>query len=256
MSQKKKVNKKKLPQKPISKSYGTKRPPSKTIQKVKRTKIRYGRIFLVLLILSLLIYLAMQLIHFPIKNIFIQGNTNISDQEVIEIVGIQDYPSIFKVSARDMEKKLKKDVRISQAKVHKTLQTVSVELTEVVPLYYDQSKNRTILSTKEEIEGHYGNAPVLLNYIPDTKADLFFEHMLEVNIDIIERISEIAYQPNTVDDERFLLTMNDGNYVYLTLEKFTSINHYVSIYADITSKHGDKKGILNLDSGDFFTILD
>ena len=40
-------------------------------------------------------------------------------------------------------------------------------------------------------------------------------------------MSEIKYDPNDVDDERFIITMNDGNYVYLTLHKFNKINHYL-----------------------------
>ena len=39
-------------------------------------------------------------------------------------------------------------------------------------------------------------------------------------------ISEIKYDPNEIDKERFLLSMNDGNYVYITLSKFSKINDY------------------------------
>ena len=75
--------------------------------------------------------------------------------------------------------------------------------------------------------------------------------MLIVDLDVLERISEIKYDPNDVDSERFLLFMNDGNYVYLTLDRFNNVNSYI----DIIKKFGSKKGILYLDSGEYFKVL-
>ena len=46
--------------------------------------------------------------------------------------------------------------------------------------------------------------------------------------------------------------MDDGNYVYLTLSKLSSVNNYVSIIKNFESK----KGILFLDSGEYFQILE
>ena len=48
--------------------------------------------------------------------------------------------------------------------------------------------------------------------------------------------------------------MVDGNYVYLTLSKFKLINNYLEIMKD--EKFEGKKGILYLDSGNHFQILD
>ena len=65
------------------------------------------------------------------------------------------------------------------------------------------------------------------------------------------KISEIKYDPNDIDKERFYLTMNDGNYVYLTLNKFNKINSYL----EIVKSFNDTKGILYLDSGEYFEIF-
>ena len=83
----------------------------------------------------------------------------------------------------------------------------------------------------------------------------FITKFLSLNMDVITRISEVKYDPNNVDNERFLLTMNDGNFVYLTLAYFDKMDSYVSIRLDIISKYGEKKGILYLDSGEYFKIL-
>ena len=61
-------------------------------------------------------------------------------------------------------------------------------------------------------------------------------------------MSEIEYKPNDVDQERFLIFMNDGNYVYINIKKFQNLNKYL----DMLKSFDDKKGILYLDSGEYF----
>ena len=65
-----------------------------------------------------------------------------------------------------------------------------------------------------------------------------------------QKISEIKYDPNTIDEDRFFLYMNDGNYVYITLTKIELLNKYNHA---ITKLEG-KKGTLYLDSGNYFEI--
>ena len=76
--------------------------------------------------------------------------------------------------------------------------------------------------------------------------------MKKVKKNILYRMSEIEYSPNEVDEERFFILMNDGNYVYLTLDKFLAINKYI----DMVKSFDNKKGILYLDSGEYFDIFD
>ena len=68
--------------------------------------------------------------------------------------------------------------------------------------------------------------------------------------EIIIKISEIEYSPTNFDTERFLLYMNDGNEVYITLNKTKELNKYTNI----KKQTGEKKGILYLDSGNYFEI--
>ena len=74
--------------------------------------------------------------------------------------------------------------------------------------------------------------------------------MDRVNADTLSRISDISYDPNDIDKERFLLYMDDGNMVYLTLTKFKMINYYNTVLQQLE----DRKGILYLDNGNHFQI--
>ena len=119
---------------------------------------------------------------------------------------------------------------------------------------FRNTDNKIVLEDGSEIDDNLSNTtvPLLLNYIPDTKYETFVDKMKQINDDILLNISEIRYYPNTQDDDRFLLHMNDGNYVYLTLTKFKQINYY----EDVLDQLEGKKGILYLDSGNHFKVME
>ena len=80
--------------------------------------------------------------------------------------------------------------------------------------------------------------------------------MSSVDKNILEQISEIKYEPNDKDDGRFLLSMVDGNYVYITINKINMMNSYMDIMLEMQRKFENKHGILYLDSGKYFKVLE
>lgn len=223
-------------------------------EKVKVRKIRYGRVLLFLIILFLIGYLIFSFINLKIKNIYIINNNILSDYEIIELASLEDYPPIFYQTSSSIEKTLEKNIFIKKAKVKKSYRRIDITIEDNYPVYYDSNTNKTVYQDKREDDKVYAT-PILVNYVPDTISDEFKTKLLKLDINVINRISEIKYDPNNVDSERFLLTMNDGNFVYLTLAYFDKMNSYVSIYLDIISKYGYKNGILYLDSGEYFKIM-
>ncbi len=229
--------------------------PNKRGQKIKRRKVRIGRILLALVFLIFVVFVFSKCLEIPIRNIYIEGNVHLTDQEIIELARVENYPSIIKTSKTDIRKRLTKDPRIISAQIQKKRgKELYIKVVENHALFYHQTLNITVLADLGEIDEKW-NAPILLNYIPDTIYETFKIKMQQINSDILERVSEIMYQPSNVDEERFLFIMRDGNYVYLTLETLENINNYVNIYAEFIHKYDNKKGILNLDSGQYFTLL-
>lgn len=223
----------------------------KTIKK-RKYKIKYQNIIICFFIVYLLYTIITNFINRSITNIYIVNNSFLSDQEIIEIAQIQNYPSSFKNSTKKITKKLEENLYIKKANVYKKNQTeVYIEVEENTPLFYISSSNKTFLLDGTEVSG-FINSPILINYVPDTIYEDFVLKMANVDKDILKKISEIEYNPNDVDDERFLLTMTDGNYVYLTLYKFNSINSYI----DIIKNFQNQKGILYLDSGEYFKVME
>ena len=75
---------------------------------------------------------------------------------------------------------------------------------------------------------------------------------LKYDVDL-EKVAVTTYEgvftdiknEKVIDKNRFLLRMNDGNYVYINLANMDNLNKYEEIY---TTLDENKKGILNLDS--------
>lgn len=216
----------------------------------KKRKVRYGRILIWIVLPALLLYIIFSCIQFPIRNIFISGNTILSDQEIIELAGLENYPSIFSITSSKLERRLKSSKYISSVKVKKRkLREVYIEIEENIPLFYYAYENKTVFTNKEKYDG-CNSTTILINYVPKEYYEKLVNGMIEIDLDILSRISEIEYVPDEVNDERFLYTMNDGNYVYITLGKIETMNSYLNIVKTFKGK----KGILYLDSGEYFEI--
>lgn len=220
----------------------------------KKIRIRILPIIIIIFILTLLFGSVYLLSLIPIKNIYISGNNYLKDQEIIELAKIENYPSFLKTRTKDMKKNIKKSPYIKSVTINKKiLGIVEIQIEEYNILFRKEENNKIVLEDKEElIDNEKYQVPILLNYIPDTKYDSFIKGMNQVTPSIKNQISEIRYYPNTQDEDRFLLYMNDGNYVYLTLTKFKQVNYY----EDVLEKLDGKKGILYLDSGNHFKIME
>ena len=214
------------------------------IKQVKKVKIKYKKLLLFLLIFSIIIFAAISFFKQNITNIYISGNEKLTEQEIIDIAKVSNYPNTFLNLSSTIKNRLEKNLYIKSAKVYKKSFTILyIEVEENRPLFYNSSSNETVLLD--------GKTPVLINMIPDTLYEKFIKKISEIDYDVLKRVSEIKYDKNEVDETRFLFTMNDGNYVYLTLNTFEKINNYINI----VKTFNNSKGVLYLDSGEYFEIF-
>ena len=220
--------------------------------KGKKLKIRYKRLFLFLIILVIISLLSLYFINLKITNIYVSGNYYLSDQDVIEISKIQNYPRTLFNSSFDIKRRLSSNSYIANAKVKKKFLTkVYIEVVENRPLFYSELKKKTVLTDGTLVDDYF-NVPIFTSDISNDIYDEFLKKISLIDVTVFDNISEIAYTPRDVDKELFLFTMNDGNYIYVNLNRFESINKYF----DMVTKFNNHKGILYLDSGEYFKILD
>ena len=226
---------------------------SKKIVKRKKIKIRnFLRFLLFLIIIGFSIYLLLQV---RLSNIIIKNTSYLNDDYIIDIASIKDYPKFFFINSKKIEKDLKKSDYIQNAKVKRRFPfSIVIEVFENRPLFYDNSSLKYVFDDKKSVVLDDINfnfkLPRLNNYVPDTKYDKFIYEMSKLDKNILGKISDIEYQPNEYDKDRFLIYMDDGNMVYLTLTKFKMINHYNEVLSQLEGH----KGILYLDNGNHFEI--
>lgn len=221
----------------------------------KKIRIRLLPVFIFLVVVVVLLFTGKIVLDLPIRNIIVTGNSYLTDQEIIEIAEIQEYPSFVLSFSQLLENKLEGNPWIKRAKVSRKFRgVIEISVEENEPLFEQVESQILVLSDGTEISKNDLGTPVvgLLNYVPDTKYESFLKQMGKINTSIRYLISEITYLPNGQDKDRFLLYMNDGNYVYLTLTKFQNINYYEQVLEQL----GGKKGILYLDSGNHFQIME
>lgn len=222
---------------------------------VKRRKLKIFNFLLALVIIIGLFFAVYLILNICVKNIIVKNTKYLEDDYILELAGIKDYPNFFLTNSKKLEKKLEKSPYINNAELVKRLDfSFVVYINEKRPIFYDVNKNKYIFDDKSSINdqeiSHNFRVPRLLNYVPDKKYDKFRIGMRNIKDDVLSKISDIEYKPNDYDKDRFLLYMDDGNMVYLTLTKFKMINHY----NEVLSQLENHKGILYLDSGNHFQI--
>lgn len=216
---------------------------------VKR-KFKFVKFLVVILILYIILFLGYKLFTAKIKNIFILNNNYLTDQEVIDESGLRNYPSFLLTTKYKIKKNLLKNSLIKEAKIKKKLWgIIYIEISEYEPLFIYQDK--VILDNGTKIDNNDYILPILINDVNEEILTKFINKYKDIDKEIKMQISEIEYLPNDIDKERFLFTMNDGNYVYITIYKTLAINEYNKILPNLEGK----KGILYLDSGNYFEIL-
>lgn len=224
---------------------------NKKVVPVKR-KVKYKNIFKVIFVICLIILGVYYVINVRIKNIYVKGNTFLSDQYIIDVAKLKDYPTIISTKNSNIKKILEDDVYIKKAKVYKTglMDEINIEITENKPVAYYVYEEKYLLEDSSRVSDKY-NVPVVINQVPDNILKELTEKLGKISPDTLNRISEIRYYPNKVDEELFFLTMNDGNYIYINFNSFSKLDSYM----DIVISFNNKKGIIHLDSGNYLEII-
>ena len=221
-------------------------------KKKKNKKKIILKILIIIIILGSLIFYFKNM---KIKNIYVTGNNNLKDQEIIELAGINNYPNLFQTSSRKIEKKIKLNPLIDSVKVKKTfLGKITINIKEYNLLLKNEIDNTIYLDNGQKIANDINiiGLPTLTNDVDKDILNNFLKKLNTINKDILSKISEITYSPNEYDKDLFLFLMNDGNYVYITTTRLDNINKYENVLLELEGK----KGIIYLDSGNHFEILE
>ena len=218
----------------------------------KKKKKRVFKVKNIIILLSIILGIAFLIYYaliLPIKNIYISGNEFVSDNEIMTLSTLDKYPSFLLTKSSDIKKKIEKNPYIQSVKVKKKLgNIIELKIQEKMPICL--IGEQVLLENGSTLNNTYNlsDIPTLTNDIEDKKTkEKFAKKFATVDRNILRQISEIEYQPVEVDKERFLLYMNDGNLVYISLTKISNLNKY----NQIKDKLENHLAIIYLDSGNY-----
>jgi cell division protein len=223
------------------------------MQKKVHRKLNKKALLVIVLTLYLFIMAFYYCFNLPIKSIVIKGNTNTLDEEIIKLGNINSYNKILGLNTKKVKNDIMENKAITSVKIKKQLNgTLLINVKEQNILFYNLLYKVYVYGngkTSENVSNKLG-IPTLINYTPSDIYDNLIKKLNNINIDILKKVSEIEYSPDiknekVIDKNRFLLRMNDGNYIYINLANMDNLNKYEEIYATLNEK---QKGILNLDS--------
>lgn len=223
-------------------------------KKVKKKKIRLGGFLVIILFLYLLFSFGYYVYKLPIKEIDIKNNYYLTDAYIIDKLKLHD-KTIIELSSRSTEKKLNKEDLVNESDVKRNIfGKVTIDVNEEKILFYDWNTKKIVLENDTiDNKSDYLGVPSLINYVPSDVYKKFVKKFSLVDREIISMISEIEYDPDivgtvTIDENRFLLRMNDGNKVYVNIYNMKKLNNYLDIYDALLKNNSIKKGCLYLDS--------
>ena len=222
---------------------------------MRRKKNKKKKILKVLIILLIIGGIVSYVFLMRVKNIYVSGNILLTDQEIIELAGLENYPKLFKTSSYSMENKIKVNSYIEDVKVSKDIfGSITIKVKEYNLLLKNELDNTMYLSNLKTLpsDNNVVGIPTLINSVDKKILESFLKKLDTIDRTILSQISEVKYEPNQYDKDLFLFYMTDGNYVYITTTRLNNINKYDEALKVLEGK----KGILYLDSGNHFQVLE
>lgn len=222
-------------------------------KKKRKLKLKMRNVLILLTVILIFVGVIYYILQLPINNIYITGNNILSDAEVIDWAKVDSYPSFLLTSSSEVENNLSNNPYIENVDVNKKLgNKIEINVTEYKTIALINQGSQVLLSSGDIVSNDYGlsDVPILCNSVSDDIFNDFVKKFSKINNNVLRQISQIEYSPVDVDNMRFLLYMDDGNLVYITLTKINKINKY----NDIKDKLENKIGIIYLDSGDYVEV--
>ncbi len=228
-------------------------------EKKKRRKLKIGALIVLILLLYLIGTVAYYVITSTIDEITVTGNVYLNDNEIIELAGLADNPNNLSNSSKKIKNLLEESSIIKEVEVSKSIfGKIDIKIVENKVLFYNKYYNLLVFENGETMEYNNGflGVPTLINQVPEEIYQDLIVRMGNIDQNLILKISEIEYNPNRkedvmLDEERFILRMNDTNTVHVNLVNFSKFANYDKIM-EIQSE----RGTLYLDSSNSGHIFD
>lgn len=227
-------------------------------KKANRRLVFYMTIFFFLI--SIIVYLQSPLS--DVKTVEINNNSFISDEEILELSGLDGKVNIWSIETDQIKDELEKNPVIDEVTVERILpQTVRISVQEKKiigfveedSLFYPVLENGELLMNQSS-NSFTGEAPLLIGFHDKTYLENLSSELGKLPEDILGLISEIFWKPEEGNNNNILLYMNEGFIVKGSIRGLAEgMNVYPSVVAQLDP---NVKGIIHMGVGVYFEAFD
>lgn len=215
----------------------------KEIINTKKIKSKLKIVVLIIFICSIIvsaIYFASS--YSNIKEIDIQGNVYIKDEDILELSGIDAYSKYLLTFVDNVTSRIKKNQIIDSCLVEKLddrIVKITIKEKKIIGYAFEDDNNVLILDDNSRIVLDKTNL-YLIEKVPlihgFSKEDilLLIKQLENVDYKMINEISEIHYYPD-LKYQNIELIMRDGNYIFTSAYGLDLLNRYYDIDSSIDS---------------------
>ncbi|CDZ99416.1 Cell division protein DivIB [Jeotgalicoccus saudimassiliensis] len=214
-------------------------------------------VFLVLLLAALLWYVFTSAS--DVKEIKFEGNSLVTEAELEERIGFSKGDKMFSISAGKAEENVELLPVIEEVSVERDWpNSVTVNVNEYKAIAYINSEDLyfPVLENSRIQRGYPSaprNAPIIYNFEGE-EFDALVAALNEIEVDILESISEIYFRPTDNSMRRIHVFMNDGQEIVADYETFSDkMNYYIGIRQEIGDDTG---GIIDMEVGTSYLPYD
>lgn len=256
---------KKTGQKEKSAKKNRKKQEKRNTPKQKKKKFEFKRVHMYIALIVLLVLFLAALLWYvfssasDVKEINFEGNSLVSEAELEERIGFSTGDKMFSISAGKAEENVELLPVIEDVSVSRDWPNgITVNVNEYKAIAYINSDTLyfPVLENSRIQRGYPTaprNAPIIYNFEGE-EFDALVEALNNIEVDILESISEIYFRPTDNSMRRIHVFMNDGQEIVADYETFSEkMNYYIGIRQEI----GDEsEGIIDMEVGTSYLPYD
>lgn len=224
----------------------------------KRVHMYIGIIIFLVLLLGVLLWYVFSSAS-DVKEINYEGNSLVTETELEERIGFSTGDKMFSISAGKAEENVELLPVIEEVSVERDWpNNVTVNVKEYKAIAYINSEDLyfPVLENSRIQRGYPSaprNAPIIYNFEGE-EFDALVAALNEIEVDILESISEIYFRPIDNSMRRIHMFMNDGQEIVADYETISDkMNYYIGIRQEIGDETG---GIIDMEVGTSYLPYD
>ena len=152
-------------------------------KKKKKRVFKVKNIIILLFVFLGIVFLIYYGLTMPVKNVYISGNEILSDDKIMKISDLYEYPSFLLTSSRDISKNILNDPYVKGVKIHKKFGNV-VEIVIQEYRVVCSFGNKILLENGRFLENSYSvmDVPLLINVVISVVVVIYLPFKLNVTV--------------------------------------------------------------------------